>query len=249
MECSLGLDYSNACFNLVFEMKRKMNAEDTRERIVRAAGEVFGLHGFDGTTIRQITKRAGVNVAAVNYHFRDKAELYLRVLREAKGLCAGMATSNFPGAPEEKLRGFIGAFVSGLLDPTRPTWHRQVITQEMIRPTAALDTIVRELTEPIFRQLRALIGEVIATKVSDTKLDMLAASVLGQCLFYMRSQAMLERLAPNLANGNERIAAIADHISTFTLGALCHLYQKSPNKPVARRSAATNRGRTALLAS
>jgi AcrR family transcriptional regulator len=242
------LDISNTCFNLMFEMKRKIKPDETRERIIRAAGEVFGRHGFDGTTIRQITKRADVNVAAVNYHFRDKAELYLRVLREAKGLCAGLATTRFPGGPEEQLRGFIHGFVSGLLDPTRPLWHRQVITQEMIRPTTALDTIVREMTGPIFHQLRTLIAAVTATKLPETKLDMLAASVLGQCLFYMRSQAMLERLAPDLAQGDERIEIIAGHISTFSLGALCHLYKSK--KSLARNGKSSHRGHvTALLAS
>ena len=67
--------------------------------------------------IADLSHLAGVNVAAINYHFRDKAELYLRVLREAKGLCAGLATTSFPGAPEEQLRGFIHGFVRGLLDP------------------------------------------------------------------------------------------------------------------------------------
>src|ERR1700743_1045524 len=111
-------------------MKRRLNPEDTRERIVRAAGEGFGRQGFDATTIRQITKRAGVNVAAVNYHFRDKAELYLRVLREAKALCSEIVSTDFQGEPEDHLRRFIFAFVRGLLDPARPAWHTQVITQE-----------------------------------------------------------------------------------------------------------------------
>jgi AcrR family transcriptional regulator len=227
-------------------MKRRTSTDDTRERIIRAAGEIFGRHGFDGTTIRQITKRAGVNVAAVNYHFRDKAELYLRVLREAK--CQTVENAVFPsgGTPEEQLRGFIFSFVRSLLDPDRPAWHSQVITQEMMRPTPALDLLVREMTEPIFRQLRQVIGEVAGSKLAGMQLDMLAASILGQCLFYVRSRPMLERLAPELAHGADRVERIAEHITTFSLAALCHLYKNkrasTRTEPVARRSTATYPG-------
>jgi AcrR family transcriptional regulator len=211
-------------------MKRRIIPEQTRERIIRAAGEVFGRHGFDGTTIRQITKRAGVNVAAVNYHFRDKAELYLRVLREAKCLAGELAATALPGTPQERLRGLIFAFVRGLLNPNRPPWHVQVITQEMMRPTPALDTLVREMTEPICRQLRGLVAAAAVTSIPTAQLDLLTASILGQCLFYVRSRPMIERLMPELSRGADRVDRIAEHIATFTLAALCHLYKekKSP---------------------
>jgi AcrR family transcriptional regulator len=220
----------------LFEMKRRIKPEDTRERIIRAAGEVFGQHGFDGTTIRQITRRAGVNVAAVNYHFRDKGELYLRVLREAKCVASELSVAKFRGKPEEQLRGFIFAFVERLLDPARPPWHVQVITQEMMRPTPALDLLVREMTEPIFRQVRDLVSAVAGRRLSNSTLDLLASSIIGQCLFYVRSRPMIERLAPELSGGPDRIQRIAEHIATFSLAALCHLYRKP-----------STRGRSAAL--
>src|ERR1700743_2080641 len=118
-------------------MKRRLNPEDTRERIVRAAGEGFGRQGFRGTTIRQITARAGVNVAAVNYYFRDKAELYLRVLREAKSCTGRISLHDRPGTPEERLEAFIQRFVGHLLHPERPAWHGRVLALEMSNPTPA----------------------------------------------------------------------------------------------------------------
>ena len=42
---------------------------DTRARILDAAERLFMAHGYDGTSMRQITGEAGVNLAAVNYHF------------------------------------------------------------------------------------------------------------------------------------------------------------------------------------
>ena len=61
----------------------EIGEENTRDKILNAAGEVFAEQGFEGATVRAITERAGVNLAAVNYHFRDKAELYTRVVLDA----------------------------------------------------------------------------------------------------------------------------------------------------------------------
>ena len=40
---------------------------NTKERILGAAEELFAQHGFAGTSLRQVTSRADVNIAAVNY--------------------------------------------------------------------------------------------------------------------------------------------------------------------------------------
>jgi AcrR family transcriptional regulator len=49
--------------------------QDTRERILDAAEHLFAEHGYDGASLRDITAKAGVNLAAVNYHFRTKESL------------------------------------------------------------------------------------------------------------------------------------------------------------------------------
>lgn len=52
----------------------------THERILDAAERLFADHGFNATSLRQITTKARVNVAAVNYHFGDKESLYVEVI-------------------------------------------------------------------------------------------------------------------------------------------------------------------------
>ena len=52
---------------------------DTRERILRAAEALFMDRGFASTSLRMITARAKVNLAAVNYHFGSKEELIREV--------------------------------------------------------------------------------------------------------------------------------------------------------------------------
>ena len=56
-------------------------AGDTRSRILDAAERLFMEHGFDGTSMRMITSQAGVNLAAVNYHFGTKELLIQEVFR------------------------------------------------------------------------------------------------------------------------------------------------------------------------
>ena len=48
---------------------------DTKTKILNAAEKLFGMNGFDGTSLRDITAEAQVNLAAVNYHFQSKESL------------------------------------------------------------------------------------------------------------------------------------------------------------------------------
>ncbi|HVJ37975.1 MAG TPA: TetR family transcriptional regulator [Stenotrophomonas sp.] len=53
----------------------------TKDRILGAAEELFAQHGFAGTSLRQVTSHADVNIAAVNYHFGSKENLVNEVFR------------------------------------------------------------------------------------------------------------------------------------------------------------------------
>lgn len=53
----------------------------TKERILDAAEMLFAQYGFGGTSLRQVTSQADVNIAAVNYHFGSKENLVNEVFR------------------------------------------------------------------------------------------------------------------------------------------------------------------------
>jgi AcrR family transcriptional regulator len=215
---------------------------ETKERIIAAAGAVFAERGFRSTTIRQITARAGVNLAAVNYHFRDKGELYAQVLLEAKRHVTWIVIADFDGGPEDKLRSFITRFVSSLLDPKRPSWHGRVIAMEMANPTAALQRVVRELTAPLHHDVRGLIGEILEGKATATELDLFTLSIIGQCVFYACSRPMVEQLAVHLGKQPDRIAKIAAHIADFSLAALRAFRRGGTAKPARRPALKSSRG-------
>jgi AcrR family transcriptional regulator len=53
-----------------------MDDKDTPARLVQSAIKLFAEHGFDGTSVKQISEDAGVNVSLVSYHFKGKEGLY-----------------------------------------------------------------------------------------------------------------------------------------------------------------------------
>jgi AcrR family transcriptional regulator len=59
--------------------EKSVEAVDTKSRILDVAEELFMEHGFEATSLRLITTAANVNLAAVNYHFGSKEELFQAV--------------------------------------------------------------------------------------------------------------------------------------------------------------------------
>ncbi|GMG87553.1 TetR/AcrR family transcriptional regulator [Biformimicrobium ophioploci] len=60
---------------------RSAGSQQRRERILDAAEELFAAHGYDGVTLRQIAKLAGVDVALTSYYFGPKQDLFNAVFK------------------------------------------------------------------------------------------------------------------------------------------------------------------------
>lgn len=86
----------------------------TKDRILGAAEELFAQNGFAGTSLRQVTSRADVNIAAVNYHFGSKENLVNEVFRRRMDEMSSQrlarlaqARSAHPGELEAVLAAFV----------------------------------------------------------------------------------------------------------------------------------------------
>ena len=91
------------------EMTNKSLSPETPERLMEAAGWVFAEKGFRNATIRDICKRAGANIAAVNYHFGDKEHLYIEVIKYAHRTLVKYQTDlglDDNASAEERLKAF-----------------------------------------------------------------------------------------------------------------------------------------------
>lgn len=90
----------------------------TKDRILGAAEELFAQHGFGGTSLRQVTSRADVNIAAVNYHFGSKENLVNEVFRRRMDVMSAERLSRLADARKEhpgQLEPVLAAFVEPAL--------------------------------------------------------------------------------------------------------------------------------------
>lgn len=196
-------------------------SQAVQNRLVEAAGEVFGEKGFRAATVREITAQAETNVAAINYYFRDKEGLYAAALRHAIQASVQQDEpydESLP--PEEQLRQFIMERLKHFLDPARPEWHGCLMAREMSHPTTSLDLVVRELIEPRLAVFRRIVGAIAGRKLPSKQLSLLLLSVIGQCAYYRQSAPMVERLFPRLMAGPGIIADLARHITTFSVAGI-----------------------------
>jgi len=198
----------------------------TRERLLRAALEVFAEHGYEAATIREICGRAEANVAAVHYHFGDKRKLYeaiygtlFETLRERR--------TRFlpPEAPaEDRLKVYIRAlfeeiFLSGG-DSDRQVQLSTIYLSEMARPSEVLDRIVSEHLEPDARELYSIVGELLDRAPDDSLTFDCAASVIGQILYYYHAGPIITRLHPARPPVVDRLEALIEQVWQFSLGGI-----------------------------
>ena len=208
----------------------ELSEENTRNKILNAAGEVFAEHGFEGATIRVITERAEVNVAAVNYHFRDKAELYNRVVLDACSARAALhdTMAQATDSPEDRLRSLISRFLEYMLGPDRPAWKRRLMAREMANPTTALDELVEKNIRPLRDEfLMPTLRELTGGRFNRRQLSFIGSSVMGQCLYFHQSRPIIERLNPDFKIGKAEIEEITDHITRFSLAAIAELTRQA----------------------
>jgi AcrR family transcriptional regulator len=186
---------------------------ETRERILEAAADIFAERGQREATVREIVTRARANLAAVNYHFGDKAALYAAVLeREMRAAHADHALERAEGTPEERLRAFVEGFLRRVTD--RNSRAGRLMSREMIEPTSALDRLVERVLRPIYGRLVVLVRELRVMPLP--RAELAAKSILGQILFYKHCAPVVERIDGRLP----RIEALAEHILRFSLGGI-----------------------------
>ncbi|HLW64137.1 MAG TPA: CerR family C-terminal domain-containing protein [Gemmataceae bacterium] len=197
-------------------------ADDTRDRLILAAEEVFAAKGFEAASVRDILRRANVkNIAAINYYFGDKERLYIETVKNAHTCCnAGIPFPDWPAgaAPEQKLRDFVHTMLQRLFQPQRPTAF-QLMLREMAFPTKACVEVVQEYIRPMAAVLAGILEELLPG-LPRQKHFLIGFSIVGQCLHYRQNRAVCSLLMGPEIFDKLSIDMLAEHIAEFTLAAI-----------------------------
>jgi TetR/AcrR family transcriptional regulator, regulator of cefoperazone and chloramphenicol sensitivity len=197
-------------------------SDNPRERLLDAAGAIFAEKGFKGTTVREIIDRAGVNIAAVNYYFRDKERLYIEAVKHAA--CGEPEETRLEWPPNTpptvKLRDFIRFQLLKFLDPRRPAWLARLVMRELTQPSEACTELVREYIEPRSKILIGILRELLPPHTPTAKVYLTAFSIVGQCHFYCSHKPIIRLLIGEEAYERLDPNTLADHIAQFSLHAL-----------------------------
>ncbi|MBG0790693.1 MAG: TetR/AcrR family transcriptional regulator [Desulfovibrionaceae bacterium] len=201
-----------------------MGKDTTRDRILAAASQEFAARGYAKTTIRDICTRADVNVAAVNYHFRDKQNLFHEVLSEwlevfidKTGLMDIMKSTR---SPAQKFRAYIRAELSYMCQSNDRTGFQLNQVRLILQELAAQDhnpnilnshrNVEEKVLHPVIRELigenadAAILNDACMAATSLTTHHFLRA--LDDSRFTLRTE--------------EDLDSTADFLTTFALGGL-----------------------------
>ncbi len=122
-----------------------VTAADTRDRLLRAAADVFAERGYDGTRVADIAAAAGVSNGALYAHFSSKAELLVDALRtHGRRVLADMFAAD-PGRPVTELLLAIGRQL-----PRQPDARGYLLVEALV--AARRD-------EEVARPMRDYVGE------------------------------------------------------------------------------------------
>ncbi len=213
------------------------NDISTKQRLLAAAIKVFASKGLNAATIREICQEAEVNVAAVNYHFGDKAELYATVLnhifqkhQDRRDPELSSQAQNGP-TPEKRLLAHIQLGVFQTYDKececaARETESTQecapysIFLMEMAHPSPGLDKIVKTFIKPDADQLGDILNDFFEGKAKPSIIHYCANSIWGQILHPAMCWPIDFRLHGNHALALIEPETLAEHTFQFTLGGL-----------------------------
>lgn len=144
----------------------------TKDRITDAAELFFSEHGFSPASVRQITERAAANLAAVNYHFGSKQDLYRQVLLRRirpineERIALLTEAEQLAGEHPVPLRAIVETLICPLMrrtsDPEQTGIQTlRLISRALIEPPAFLrEELAREF-DPLFSRYANVIGRAL----------------------------------------------------------------------------------------
>ncbi len=203
-------------------MAKRKDGKATKQKLLDAACEVFAEKGFQGATVTEICRRAGANVAAVNYYFGDKDSLYVAAWRQAMRMfldSVDQPPEDFP--PEEQFRYIIHGFIRKMLSSDKDRSHmRRLELMELANPTGLINEAWQEEIAPRQKEMSDLIRQIMGPEATETTVQLCELSIVNQCRGYMVLPMENLDFLEGEQLTSERVEQIAEHTVQFSLAGI-----------------------------
>jgi AcrR family transcriptional regulator len=146
---------------------------ETRTRILDAAEELFMQHGFEGTSMRLLTAKAGVNLAAVNYHFGSKHALVEAVFRrrlDPMNQARIVELEKLEGAvsPEQIIRAFVSPTLR-LVEDAKGGGRNfiRLLGRTYTEPAKAVRQLIGQMYAPVMDRFKSALARALPQMPSE----------------------------------------------------------------------------------
>lgn len=198
-------------------------ADPTQERLLDEAERLFADKGYDGVSLREITAAAGTHLAAVNYHFGSKKNLYVEVFRQrwmdrARKIQEPLRelAQREHYTPEDVVRTLARAFLTGPMSDEDRIRHSQLIAREMGQQSKAFQVISKEAMAPFMELAIDMWRRCLPQETDQERLKLVVFSIFSQVLYFNFARPVV-----TLATGREYdekfVDQIVEHITQFAL--------------------------------
>jgi len=197
----------------------------TAERLLKEAESLFAKKGFEGVSVREITTKAKCNLAAVNYHFGNKKNLYLEVFRSrwvprAKRLQQYFKTELPPDPSlQELVKTLAQSFLAGPMPDEDRCRHFQLMSRELGRPTEAFDLVADQVMKPFFKELAQRFDSCLGETCEKDALLLDLLSVFAMVLYFSFAREAVTRITGRGYDEDFK-ACLVKQIAEFSLQGL-----------------------------
>ena len=198
----------------------------SKERILQEAEALFAERGFYAVTIREITQAARCNLAAVNYHFGNKQNLYMEVFRclwkpRAKRILARFESvlAQRELTLQDIVHAVAEAFIKGPLSDEERLRHFQLMVREMARPTEAFEMVIGDVIGPFQRKLAELIRPFMAREMGQVALLLYIQSIISMVIHFNFARNPVMRIT-GMEYDAQFKDELVDHVVQFSLSGL-----------------------------
>jgi len=197
--------------------------KNTRDKLLDSAEKLFLKNGYENVSIRDITDDAGANVAAINYHFGGKENIYREFFKRKSSqktqevmatLKAAIAADDPPDL-RRVVAAYVSEFLGEFLSSREAQNFLQLISKEMSEQGLASDIFLQDMVMPIHKILKDAISRA-RPELSVEKVSMCIASVVGQMMHFVRARDVIKHVVGR-GYSREFIEDIIEHITEFSL--------------------------------